>query len=68
MPKTTGMQRDKTVSSRALRALVLQAPPAVIAPLLGYKAEHAEKIAAEAGNTWQRYAAGTHTPLTGTRP
>ncbi|MCB0910074.1 MAG: site-specific integrase [Propionibacteriaceae bacterium] len=54
--------------SRALRELVLQAPPAVIAPLLGYKAEHAEKIAAEAGNTWQRYAAGTHTPLTGTRP
>lgn len=54
--------------SRALRELVLQAPPAVIAPLLGYKAETAEKIAAEAGNTWQHYTAGAHTPLTGTRP
>ena len=27
---------------------------------------HAEKIAAEAGNTWQRYAPGDHTPLAGT--
>lgn len=52
--------------SRALRELVVQAPPAVIAPLLGYKAEHAEKIAAESGNTWQRYAPGSHAPLTGT--
>lgn len=51
--------------SRALRELVLQAPPAVIAPLLGYNATSAEKIAAEAGNTWQHYATGSHTPITG---
>ena len=46
--------------SRALRELVLQAPPAVIAPLLGYRAEGAEKIATEAGNTWKNYAATSH--------
>ena len=52
--------------SRALRELVLQAPPAVIAPLLGYDARHSEKIAAETGNTWQRYAAGSHASFTAT--
>ena len=51
---------------RALRELVLQAPPALIAPLLGFNTTTAEKIAAEAGNTWQRYAPGDHTPLAGT--
>ena len=52
--------------ARALRELVLQAPPAVIAPLLGYDARHSEKIAAETGNTWQRYAAGSHASFTAT--
>ena len=45
--------------ARALRELLLHAPPAVIAPLLGYQADTAEQIAAEAGNTWKNYAAGT---------
>lgn len=45
--------------ARALRELLLHAPPAVIAPLLGYKAEAAEQIAAETGNTWKNYATGT---------
>ncbi|MCC6496889.1 MAG: hypothetical protein IT193_11615 [Propionibacteriaceae bacterium] len=46
--------------ARALRELLLQAPPAVIAPLLGYKAGAAEQIAAQAGNTWKNYAATRH--------
>lgn len=52
---------------RALRELVLQAPPALIAPLLGFNTANAEKIAAEAGNTWQHYAPGDHTRLAGNR-
>ena len=46
--------------SRALRELLLQAPPAVVAGMLGYAASRAEVIAAEAGGTWQHYAPGDH--------
>jgi hypothetical protein len=46
--------------SRALREMLLQAPPAVVAGMLGYAAGRAEAIAAEAGATWQYYAAGDH--------
>lgn len=46
--------------SRALRELLLQAPPAVIAGMLGYSAGSTEAIAAETGATWKRYAAGDH--------
>jgi hypothetical protein len=50
-----------TGRSRALREMLLQAPPAVVAGMLGYSADKAEAIAAEAGATWKRYAAGDHT-------
>lgn len=56
--------------SRALREMLLQAPPAVVAGMLGYSAGKAESIAAEAGATWKRYAPGDHRrtrrPTTGT--
>ena len=48
--------------SRALREMLLQAPPAVVAGMLGYTTSKAEAIAAETGATWKRYAAGNHTP------
>jgi hypothetical protein len=41
--------------------MLLQAPPAVVAGMLGYTAGKAEAIAAEAGATWKHYAAGDHT-------
>ncbi|MFJ2420461.1 hypothetical protein [Streptomyces brevispora] len=44
-----------------LRQLVLQAPPSVIAGMLGYHAVHAEAVAAQAGGTWKKYAPGDHT-------
>lgn len=47
--------------SRAIRELFLQAPPSVVAGMLGYNEAHAEVIAAQAGTTWKRYAAGDHT-------
>jgi len=50
-----------TGRSRALREMLLQAPPAVVATMLGYSADKAEAIAAESGATWKRYAAGDHT-------
>lgn len=43
--------------TRAIRDLVLQAPPPVVANLLGYHPARAEMLAAEAGTTWKRYAA-----------
>jgi len=46
--------------SRALREMLLHAPPSVVAGMLGYSAEKAEAIAAESGATWKRYAAGDH--------
>lgn len=47
--------------SRALREILLQAPPAVVAGMLGYTTGKAEAIAADTGATWKRYAAGDHT-------
>lgn len=46
--------------SRALREMLLQAPPSVVAGMLGYASGRAETIAIEAGATYQRYAAGDH--------
>ena len=46
--------------SRALRELLVQAPPSVVAGMLGYSTGQAETIAAEAGATWKNYAAGDH--------
>ena len=43
--------------TRAIRDLLLQAPPAVIALLLGYDPGRAEVIAAEVGAVWSRYPA-----------
>jgi hypothetical protein len=47
--------------TRALRAMLLQAPPAVVAGMLGYTPNKAEDIAREAGATWKHYAVGDHT-------
>lgn len=47
--------------SRALREMLLQAPPAVVAGMLGYHTGKAEAIAAETGATWKSYAPGDHT-------
>lgn len=44
--------------TRALRELLLHAPPAVVVGMLGYTPGPAEAIAAEAGATWKHYAAG----------
>jgi hypothetical protein len=41
--------------SRAIRELLRQAPPIIVAGMLGYSANSAEKIATEYGSTWQRY-------------
>ena len=41
--------------SRAIRELLRQAPPIIVAGMLGYSATSAEKIATEYGSTWQRY-------------
>ncbi|MFJ1550856.1 hypothetical protein [Streptomyces sp. NPDC088246] len=52
-----------TVNGRTatLRQLVLQAPPSVVAGMLGYHTVHAEAVAAQAGGTWKKYAPGDHT-------
>ena len=44
----------------ALRQLVLQAPVPVIAQALGYSHPAAHRHAAQAGQTWARYAPGDH--------
>lgn len=46
--------------TRALREMLLQAPPAFVAGMLGYTPGPAEAIAAEAGATWKHHAAGDH--------
>lgn len=46
---------------RALRDLVLQAPPSVIARMLGYSTPSTENLAIDAGATWHHYATGDHT-------
>jgi hypothetical protein len=45
----------------AIRDLLQQAPPAVIASMLGYCPTSVETIATQAGVSWQRYASGDHT-------
>jgi hypothetical protein len=47
--------------STAIRQLVLQAPAPVIAGMLGYHPNTAERMAAESGANWMTYAAGDHT-------
>lgn len=44
----------------AIRQLVLQAPPPVVAGMLGYHDETAARHAADAGGTWKSYAPGDH--------
>lgn len=41
----------------ALRQLVLQAPPAIIGPMLGYRTTTAEQHSKHAATTWSRYIA-----------
>lgn len=48
--------------SRAIRELLRQAPPAVVASMLNYNADTAEQIATEYGATWKHYPAGDHQP------
>jgi hypothetical protein len=54
--------------SRALRELLLQAPPTVVAGMLGYHVGKTESIASEAGATYKHYAAGDHTRTRTPRP
>lgn len=51
---------DLNGRTRAIRELLIQAPPAVVVSLLGYHPARVEMLAAEAGATWKRYAAGDH--------
>lgn len=44
----------------AIRGLVREAPPFVVARMLGYHPNTAERLAIEGGVPWQRYAAGDH--------
>lgn len=54
--------------SRALREMLLQAPPPVVAGMLGYSSEKAEPIAAESGATWKHYASGSRRRVRHPRP
>lgn len=51
-----GMHGDRASSS--LRHVLTQAPPSLIAQMLGYATTHAEKVAAPSGATWKSYASG----------
>ncbi|MET3175306.1 UNVERIFIED_ORG: hypothetical protein ABIB52_003170 [Arthrobacter sp. UYCu721] len=44
----------------AIRQLVLQMPPPVVAQALGYHHNGTTRIAAEAGSPWSGYAPGDH--------
>lgn len=44
-----------------IRQLVLQAPPSIVAGMLGYHVVHTEAVAVQAGGTWKHYAPGDHT-------
>lgn len=48
--------------SRAIRELLRQAPPAVVAGMLHYTPSAAEQIATEYGATWKHYARGDRQP------
>jgi hypothetical protein len=52
----------------AIRQLVSQMPPQVVAKALGYHQVSATRIAAQAGATWSGYAAGDHTDSHTPRP
>lgn len=41
--------------NRAIRELLRQAPPTIVAGMLGYSARSAEKIATEYGSVWKHY-------------
>ncbi|MET8704490.1 hypothetical protein ABZW10_37380 [Kitasatospora sp. NPDC004723] len=44
----------------ALRQLVLQTQPFVVAGMLGYHTVCTEAVTAEAGETWKNYVPGDH--------
>ena len=44
----------------AIRQLVLQAPPPVVAGMLGYHDKTTTRLVLEAGGSWNRYASGDH--------
>ncbi len=46
--------------SAAIRQQVLEMPAPVVADALGYHPVTTAKLAAQAGNTWNRYAPGDH--------
>jgi hypothetical protein len=54
-----------TIASRAsaIRQHVLEMPAPVVAEALGYDHVTTAKLAAQAGGTWSRYAAGDHLPI-----
>lgn len=52
----------------AIRQLVLQASAPVVAVMLGYNHDHIARLVAEAGGTWNRYAAAITPPVTHTNP
>lgn len=49
--------------SSALHQLLLDAPPPVVAGMLGFTEHHLAQVAGQAGLTWSRYAAGDHQRL-----
>lgn len=54
--------------SRAIRELLRQAPPAVVAGMLAYTPAAAEHIAAEYGTTWKHYTRPGRPPRQAPRP
>jgi hypothetical protein len=66
-PTTLGMRLSAagipTLQGRtaALRQLVLQAPPSIVAGMLGYHSVHTQAVATQTGGTWKTYAPGDHT-------
>lgn len=66
-PATLGKQLSTlgitTLHARTatIRQLVLQAPPSIVAGMLGYHVVHTEGVAIQAGGTWKHYAPGDHT-------
>nr|WP_165965023.1 hypothetical protein [Mycobacterium eburneum] len=52
----------------ALRELVSQIPPSVVAEMLGYSDQVTQKHAAEAGNTWMQYASAADRKPAPTKP
>ena len=51
----------------AIRQLVLQASAPVVAVMLGYNHDHIARLVAEAGGTWNRYAAAITPSVTRTQ-